>query len=72
MTANLDFRKLRYVVATAETGSLTGAATMLSITQPALTRCIAEVEEQLGIKIFFRQARGVSATKEGERFINRA
>lgn len=72
MTANLDFRKLRYVVATAETGSLTGAATTLSITQPALTRCIAEVEEQLGIKIFFRQARGVSATKEGERFINRA
>lgn len=72
MAANLDFRKLRYVVTTAETGSLTGAAAALSITQPALTRCIAEVEVQLGIKIFFRQARGVSPTKEGERFIKRA
>ncbi len=72
MAANLDFRKLRYVVTTAEIGSLTGAATALSITQPALTRCIAEVEAQLGIKIFFRQARGVSATKEGERLVSRA
>ena len=72
MTTKLDFRKLRYVVTTAEIGSLTGAAAALSITQPALTRCIAVVEEQLGAKLFFRQARGVSPTEEGERFVNRA
>lgn len=72
MAEKLDFRKLRYVVVTAETRSLTGAASALSITQPALTRCIAEVEKELGIQIFYRLPRGVTPTEEGERLVNRA
>ena len=72
MATRLDFRKLRYVVAVAEVHSLTAAASLLSITQPALTRCVAEVEEELGIQIFLRLPRGVTLTEEGERFVNRA
>ncbi len=72
MVARLDFRKLRYVVTAAETHSLTAAARQLSITQPALTRCIAEVEEQLETQLFLRLPRGVTVTPEGEKFVNRA
>ena len=72
MASRLDFRKLRYVVAVAQVSSLTAAAKLLSITQPALTRCISEVEEDLGIQIFMRLPRGVALTEEGERFVNRA
>jgi len=72
MADRLDFRKLRYVVAVAQVHSLTAAARLLSITQPALTRCISEVEEELGFQIFVRLPRGVSLTEEGERFVNRA
>ena len=48
MSERLDFRKLRYVVAVAQMHSLTAAAKLLCISQPALTRCISEVEEDLG------------------------
>ncbi|NIB38129.1 LysR family transcriptional regulator [Pseudomaricurvus alkylphenolicus] len=72
MADRLDFRKLRYVVAVAQVHSLTAAARLLSITQPALTRCISEVEEDLGIQIFMRLPRGVELTEEGEKFVNRA
>ena len=72
MSDKLDFRKLRYVVAVAQMHSLTAAAKILSITQPALTRCISEVEEDLGTQIFMRLPRGVALTEEGEQFVNRA
>lgn len=72
MAERLDFRKLRYVVTVAQVQSMTAAAKILSITQPALTRCINEVEEDLGIQIFLRLPRGVAVTDAGERFITRA
>lgn len=72
MADRLDFRKLRYVVAVAQTQSLTAAAKRLSITQPALTRCIGELEEDLGVQLFVRLRRGVSLTEEGEKLVARA
>ena len=72
MADRLDFRKLRYVVAVAEEHSLTGAAKLLSITQPALTRCLTDVEDYLGMQLFHRLPRGISLTEEGEKFVSRA
>ncbi|BFM17976.1 hypothetical protein R50073_41590 [Maricurvus nonylphenolicus] len=72
MAERLDFRKLRYVVSIAQAHSITAAAKALSISQPALTRSIAEVEEELGIQIFQRLPRGMVLTEEGEKFVNRA
>ena len=68
----LDFRKLRYVVGVAQSHSMTAAAESLSITQPALTRCINEVEEELGVKLFVRLPRGMALTEEGQKFVTRA
>jgi DNA-binding transcriptional LysR family regulator len=63
---------LRNVVAVSERGSLHAAARHLKITQPALTRSIRELERELRVPLFERNARGVVATEMGERVIRRA
>lgn len=68
----IDLRKLRHVVETARFESVTRAAASLYITQSALTRSIAEVEAELGLKLFIRLPRGVRATEAGGIFVKRA
>ena len=67
-----DTRKLRYVVAVAAAGSFTGATKLLAITQSALTKSVAELEDQLGYPLFERLPRGIRPTPAGEVFLNRA
>ena len=61
----LDLHRLRHIVAVAETRSFSRAAEMLSITQPALSRSIATLEEDLGVRIFDRGRAGVFITQAG-------
>lgn len=68
----LDLRKLRYVVEAARAGSISAAAKKLLITQPALTRNIIELEEELEMQIFQRLPRGIALTQAGEVLIERA
>jgi len=68
----VDLKRLRYIVEAARAGSVTAAARVLAITQPALTRNIAEVEEELGIQIFHRLPTGIVLTEEGEEFVDRS
>ncbi len=72
MRSQLDLKRMRYIVEVARAEAITSAAQTLSITQPALTRNIAEVEEELGIQIFHRLPRGIELTEEGKTFILRA
>lgn len=67
-----DLRKLRHVVGVAKAGSFTSASGVLALTQSALTKSVAEVEHQLGVKLFERTSRGVRLTKAGESFVPRA
>ena len=67
-----DTRKLRHVVAVAKAGSFTGATQLLAITQSALTKSIAELEDQLGYPIFERLPRGVRLTHAGQLFVQGA
>jgi len=69
---SVDLRQLRYIVETAKAQSITAAAGMLGISQPALTRNILNVEQQLDLQIFHRLPRGVALSEEGEEFVNRA
>ena len=68
----MKFSQFRDVVAVADCGSLRGAARRLNITQPTISRSIHEIEHELGIAIFERQARGVLMTEMGAVFIRRA
>ena len=63
---------LRDIAAVAERGSLRGAARQLGIAQPAITRSIREVEQELGVALFERRAKGVILTPMGEVFLRRA
>ena len=67
--------KLNYlveVVAIAEQGSIRSAARTLNLSQPALTRNLADLERELGASLFERRARGVVPTALGTLFIRRA
>ena len=68
----IDLKRLRYIIEVARAESITTAAETLALTQPALTRSIAEVERELGLKLFDRLPRGVKLTESGERFVDRA
>ncbi|OAN73702.1 LysR family transcriptional regulator [Jannaschia sp. EhC01] len=59
---DLDWALLRAVLAVADTGSLSGAATELSLTQPTLGRQIKAAEQALGQPLFTRHARGLTPT----------
>ena len=63
----MDTHRLKYFLRIAEEGSITRAAKVLGIAQPALSRQIRLLEEDLGITLFERTRRGVHLTEEGER-----
>ncbi|WP_203337859.1 LysR family transcriptional regulator [Nocardioides limicola] len=68
----MNIQQLRYVVATAETGSMTAAAEELFVAQPALSRAIRALEGELGRTLFAKKGRGVELTGDGEWFVLRA
>src|SRR6266540_2519281 len=62
---DVDTRLLRYFVAVAEEGSLTGAAGRLHVSQPALTKQIKQLEAQLRAPLFERSRAGMALTEAG-------
>ncbi|MDO5155136.1 MAG: LysR family transcriptional regulator [Eubacteriales bacterium] len=63
MNINLEYYKIFYYVA--RELSVTGAAKKLCISQPAVSQAIKQLEQNLGIELFIRQAKGVRLTQEG-------
>jgi DNA-binding transcriptional LysR family regulator len=72
MARELDLRPLRHFVAVAEELHFTRAAARLYVTQQALSRDIARLERQLGVRLFIRSTRRVALTAEGQRLLVRA
>lgn len=69
----MELRHLRYLIAVAETGSLTEAAERrLHTSQPSLSRQIRDLEDQVGVALLTRSARGVVLTEAGKAFIDHA
>lgn len=63
-------QEMRCVLVLAETLNFSKAAKELNVTQPAFSRMIARVEEELGFKLFSRNTRAVDISLEGEVFIS--
>jgi LysR family transcriptional regulator, pca operon transcriptional activator len=68
----IRLRHLRTFVAIAVGGSLVKAAEALSITQPAVTKTLAELEEIVGARLVVRSSRGARLTHQGEIFFSYA
>jgi DNA-binding transcriptional LysR family regulator len=65
----MNIQQLRYLVATADVGTMTGAASALHVTQPALTRALRALEAELGLPLFVRSGRRVELTGDGRRAV---
>ena len=62
----MDWDKLRIFHAVAEAGSFTHAGDTLNLTQSSVSRQIGALEETLGVPLFYRHARGLQLTEQGE------
>lgn len=68
----MNSRQLHVFIQIAETGNLRKAAGKLHIAQPALSRYVRSLEEELGVKLFERHPQGMSVTAAGERLLQHA
>jgi DNA-binding transcriptional LysR family regulator len=69
MPRNLDLTALRAFVVTADTGGVTRAASLLNLTQSAVSMQIKRLKDALARPFFFRSARRLSLTPEGEQLM---
>lgn len=61
----MEIRVLRYFLAVAREGNITGAANSLHLSQPTLSRQIKDLEEELGRRLLIRKSHHVALTPEG-------
>ncbi|MFC4376255.1 LysR family transcriptional regulator [Nocardia halotolerans] len=68
----MDIKQLTAVVTVAEVGSVTKAAHLLHLVQPAVTRQIRTLEQELGVRLFERTRQGMRPTEAGALLVARA
>src|SRR3546814_3005695 len=70
--SDVNVETIRAFLRVATTGNLTRAADSLNTSQPRMSRMIAALEAEIGVKLLKRTARGVVLSDAGRRFANRA
>ncbi|MES2191000.1 MAG: LysR substrate-binding domain-containing protein [Pseudomonadota bacterium] len=68
----ITLAQLRALLAVKQEGSMTAAAVMLRVTQPVLTRCLQQLERQVGVTLLRRSSRGAVLNDYGEALVARA
>ncbi|WGG50282.1 LysR substrate-binding domain-containing protein [Rugamonas sp. DEMB1] len=68
----MELRQLRYFVAIVDHGSLSRAALVLHVAQPALSQQLRQLEQELGAQLLHRSAQGVLSTDAGKVFYEHA
>lgn len=68
----MTLQQLKYIIAIAESGSITSAAAKLLIAQPSLSKAVSELEKEMGITIFYRNNRGIYLSEDGTKFLSYA
>ncbi len=70
--ANMRLEKIEQFIAVVDAGSIRGAARQLSMSQPALSRALQQLEEELGVALMLRSGRGAILTEAGRAFLSHA
>lgn len=65
----MELRHLRYFLAVGEASNFTKAAVQLRVAQPALSRQVQDLEDEIGVDLLRRSSRGVTLTAEGKLFL---
>jgi DNA-binding transcriptional LysR family regulator len=65
----MEIRTLRYLVAVADEGSVTAAATAVHVTQPSLSRQVRQLERELGVDLFVRDEGRLRLSAAGAEFL---
>ncbi len=68
----MEIRQLRALIAVADTGSVTKAAGLLHVVQPAVTKQIRMLESELGVELFERSRSGMRLNDSGRQVMERA
>jgi DNA-binding transcriptional LysR family regulator len=68
----MNIEQLKYIVEVAKTKSITAASQNYYVSQSGISRSIASLENELGIKLFNRTRTGVEPTEEGKKLIDKA
>ena len=68
----MTLQQLQYVIAIVEHGSISETAKQLYVAQPTLSSAVRTLEEEFGIVIFHRSARGIALTEDGREFLSYA
>lgn len=68
----MEVRQLAYFKAVVRTGSFSRASAEIGVAQPALSRQIRKLEDELGVRLLYRDGRGVSLTEAGRKCLKRA
>ncbi len=68
----MTLQQIKYALTIADAGSMNRAAELLYISQPTLSGAVKELEREIGITIFLRTSKGVTATAEGAEFLSYA
>lgn len=68
----MRLQQLHYIIKIVECGSMNEAAKQLFITQPSLSNAVKDLETEMGIKIFNRNPKGITLTKDGVEFLSYA
>lgn len=68
----MDLKRLKYFCKVVEQGSISGAARVLNMAQPPLSKRIRELEEELRVPLFLRDGNSIALTNAGEYFYRRA
>lgn len=65
----MELRQLTYFQTVAKSGSFSRASALLAVAQPALSRQVRKLEEELGVSLLYRNGRGVTLTEAGRNFL---
>lgn len=70
--SRLGIRHLRYALAVADAGGFRAAAEILNIAQPAISKTVRDIEDDLGFPIFVRGTKSIAISENGRRFLEDA